>query len=134
MVEMEINKIRIDDKRADQVIVLKEKNGNKFLPMVIGIIEANAIKMKLLEYTPPRPLTHDLFIDTLTRLGVCIKKIIIEKLDNNVFYAKLYVKNSEGRIEKIDSRPSDGIALALRSGASIYVAENVLEKAEYKSM
>ena len=128
MVEMEINKIRIDEKRGEQIIVLKEKNGNRILPIVIGIMEVTAIKMELSGLKAPRPMTHDLFNNTMEKLGIKLQQIVINKLENNTFYAKLILKNNGSKITEIDSRPSDSIALALRAKVPIFVEEQVLVK------
>lgn len=128
LIEMELFRIRIDEKRGEQVIVLKEKGGNRLLPIVIGIIEATAIKMKITGFRPPRPLTHDLLNNTIKELKAHLERVIVEKLEQNIFYAKLVVRTEAGEIKEIDARPSDSIALALRANAPIFVKEAVLEK------
>lgn len=129
MVELVLSKIKIDENRSEQVIVLKEREGSRLLPVVIGIAEVNAIKLKLSGIEPPRPLTHDLLLRTIEELGAKLKEIQIDKLENNTFYAKLILdRNGSGEV-KIDARPSDSVALALRAGAPIYVAEEVIEEA-----
>jgi len=125
IVEMELNKIRIDENRGEQVIVLKEKVGKRILPIVIGIMEVTAIKMKISGLTPPRPMTHDLFCSTINQLGAKIDRIIIAKLEQNTFFAKL-VLQIDSRLEEIDARPSDSIALAVRAKAPIFVEEHIL--------
>jgi len=125
MVEMELNKIRIDENRGEQVIVLKEKSGNRILPIVIGIMEVTAIKMKISGITPPRPMTHDLLCSAVNKLGGKIGKIVITKLEQNTFFAKL-VLQIDSRVEEIDARPSDSIALAIRAKAPIFVEEGIL--------
>jgi bifunctional DNase/RNase len=129
MVEMSLNKIKIDESRNEQVIVLKEKNGNRLLPVVIGISEVNAIKLKLSGIKPPRPLTHDLLISVVESLGAKLQKIYIDKLQNNTFYAKLFLTVNGGKELLIDARPSDSVALALRAGVPIFVEEEVLKEA-----
>jgi bifunctional DNase/RNase len=130
MVEMELNKILIDEKRHDQVIVLKEKNGERRLPIVIGLLEASSIKMKLSGIEPPRPMTHDLLKNTIEQLDARLEKIVIDKLTDNTFHAKLILRlSNNGKEEIIDARPSDSIALAVRSKAPIFVEEEVLKKA-----
>lgn len=128
MVEMELNRIIINEKRGEQIVVLKEKNGKRRLPIIIGISEASAIKMKVSGITPPRPLTHDLLNDTINSLGGKLEKVIIDNLQTNTFYAKLIIKTVEGEIKMIDARPSDSIALALRAQAPIFVDKNVLQR------
>lgn len=133
MVEMELNKIIIDEKRQDQVIVLKEKNGVKTLPIVIGLLEASSIKMKLSGIQAPRPLTHDLLYSVIESLKVKVEKIVIDKLENNTFYAKMFIVSENQETKIIDARPSDSIALAVRAKAPIFVEEEVLEQsAKYK--
>lgn len=130
MVEMELNKIVIDEKRHDQLIVLKEKGGNRVLPIVIGLNEASAIKMKISGFNPPRPLTHDLLHATIENLQANIDKIIIDKLEENTFHAKLVLKTGAGTTKVIDARPSDSIALAVRAHAPIFVEDEVVKQAE----
>ena len=128
-IPMVLNKIKIDENKNEQIIVLKERDGARFLPVVIGIAEVNAIKMKLSGIEPPRPLTHDLLLGTIQQLGGRLKEIHIDRLENNTFYAKLVLSaNGSGEI-KIDARPSDSVALALRAGAPIFVDEEVLSEA-----
>ena len=122
-------KIKIDENRSEQVIILKEAEGARYLPVVIGLAEVNAIKLKLSGIDPPRPLTHDLLLRSIEQLGAKLKEIHIDKLDQNTFFAKLILsRNGSGEV-KVDARPSDSVALALRAGAPIYVAEDVLDQA-----
>lgn len=130
MVEMELNKIVIDEKRHDQLIVLKEKGGNRVLPIVIGLSEASAIKLKISGFNPPRPLTHDLLFATIENLEASVEKVIIDKLEENTFHAKLVVKTGAGSSRVIDARPSDSIALAVRARAPIFVEDEVVKKSE----
>lgn len=129
MIELILSRIKIDENRSEQVIVLKEKEGERFLPVVIGIAEVNAIKLKLSGIEPPRPLTHDLLLSAVELLGAKLREIHIDKLENNTFFAKLVLsRNGQGEV-KVDARPSDSVALALRAGAPIFVAEEVLDEA-----
>jgi len=130
MVEMELSKIVIDEKRHDQLIVLKEKNGERVLPIVIGLPEASAIKLKISGFNPPRPLTHDLLHTTIEYLQAKIDRIIIEKLEEGTFHAKLVIKSSSGEDKAIDARPSDCIALAVRAHAPIFVEDEVIKQSE----
>ena len=123
MVEMELSRIVIDEKRHDQLIVLKEKNGSRMLPIVIGLQEASAIKLKIGGFNPPRPLTHDLLHTAIQNLEATVDKIIIDKLEENTFHAKIILKTSSGELKVIDARPSDSIALAVRAHASIFVED-----------
>ncbi|WP_228767794.1 bifunctional nuclease family protein [Candidatus Velamenicoccus archaeovorus] len=131
MIEMELNKIIIDEKRPDQIIVLKEKNGSRLMPIIIGYLEANAIKLKVSGVTPPRPLTHDLLFSVIEGLGASVAKILIDALENNTFYAKLVLRLSGEASEKIiDARPSDAVAMAVRAHAPIFVEEEVIKRSE----
>ena len=128
MVEMELNKIIIDEKNTDQVIVLKEKNGVRILPIIIGMLEASSIKMKLSGLAAPRPMTHDLLYSIIESLNARIEKVVVDKLENSTFHAKLFIKSENGDSRIIDARPSDSIALSVRSKAPIFVEEEVLDQ------
>ena len=128
MVEVVLAKIKIDENRSEQIIVFKEREGERYLPVVIGMAEVNAIKLKLSEITPPRPLTHDLLLNTIQHLGADLKHIVIDKLENNTFYAKLVLQR-DGEEILVDARPSDSVAVALRASCPIFVAEEVLDQA-----
>jgi len=128
LIQVELSKIIIDEKRQDQIVVLKEKTGDRQFPIVIGFLEASSIKMKLAGVEPPRPMTHDLLVSVLEALEAQVDRLIIDKLVNNTFHAKLDVKLKGNKRKLIDTRPSDGIAVAVRTGASIFVEEEVLKK------
>jgi len=130
MVEMELNKIVIDEKRHDQLIVLKEKGGSRILPIVIGLNEASAIKLKISGFNPPRPLTHDLLYTTIENLQARIDKIVIDKLEENTFHAKIILVDASGQTKTVDARPSDSIALSVRAHAPIFVEDQVLKHSE----
>ena len=129
IVQVELSKIIIDEKRQDQIIVLKEKAGKRQFPIVIGFLEASSIKMKLSGMEVPRPMTHDLLISTIHGLNAKVEKIVVDSLIENTFHAKLILKTEDGKTKDIDSRPSDAIALAVRAHAPIFVDEEVLKKA-----
>ena len=128
LVQMEVSKIRIDERRGEQVIVLKEKEGNRLLPIIIGISEVTAIKMKISGIDPPRPLTHDLLKNTMAVLGATLQRVVITKLELNTFYATLVLQTKDGESAEVDARPSDSIAVALRADAPIFVADEVLQQ------
>ena len=130
MIEMELNKIVIDEKRHDQLIVLKEKDGNRVLPIVIGLAEASAIKLKISGFNPPRPLTHDLLHTTIENLEASVEKIIIDKLEESTFHAKIVLKAANGVSKVIDARPSDSIALAVRAHTPIFVEDDIIKQSE----
>ena len=129
MVQVELSKIIIDEKHQDQIIVLKEKDGERQFPIVISFLEASSIKMKLSGIEPPRPMTHDLLVSVVEGLGATLDRLVIDKMVNNTFHAKLEFKFKNGRKKIIDARPSDGVALAVRTNASIFVDEEVIKKA-----
>ena len=128
MVQVELSRIIIDEKRQDQVIVLKEKDGDRQIPIVIGFMEASSIKIKISGVDVPRPMTHDLLVAVMQVLGAALKRVVIDKLVSNTFHAKLELLTKDNEIKTIDSRPSDSIALAVRFKAPIFVADEVLEK------
>lgn len=130
MVEMELSKIVIDEKRHDQLIVLKEKGGLRVLPIVIGLNEASAIKLKISGFNPPRPLTHDLIYIMLKDLNASVEKIIIDKLEETTFHAKIVIKTASADLKIIDARPSDSVALAVRFHAPIFVEEDIVKQFE----
>ncbi len=130
MIEMELSKIVIDENRHDQLIALKEKNGERVLPIVIGLSEASAIKMKISGFNPPRPLTHDLMLTMLNDLDATVEKVVIDRLEESTFHAKVFIKSSSGQVKSIDSRPSDSIALAVRAHAPIFVEDEIINKSE----
>lgn len=130
MVEMELNKIVIDENRHEQLIVLKEKEGERVLPIVIGLNEIAAIKSKISGVNPPRPITHDLLFSVINVLEAQVDKIIIDKLENNIFYAKIVFKTKSGETRVADARPSDSIALCVRAKAPIFVEDDVLKQME----
>jgi bifunctional DNase/RNase len=130
MVEMELNKIVIDENRHEQLIVLKEKNGERVIPIVIGLNEIAAIKSKISGVKAPRPITHDLLYSVINVLEAQVEKIIIDKLENNIFYAKVVFRTKSGETKIADARPSDSIALCVRAKAPIFVEEDVLKQME----
>jgi bifunctional DNase/RNase len=128
MIKVELSRIIIDEEKREQVIVLKEKNGNRYLPIVIGISEAEAIRMQLNGFIPPRPLTHDLIHSLINAFGVKLERVVIDKLVDSTFHAKLYLKTDSDGLKIIDARPSDSIALAVRTDSPLFVEEEILNK------
>jgi len=126
-VEVELSRIIINEASDQQIIVLKERHGERGFPIVIGIVEIFAIDRRLKGIKPPRPMTHDLLDSVIENLGAKIEKIVINDLRNHTFYAQIHL-SSNGRTIEIDCRPSDAIALGAASNAPIYVAEHVFEK------
>ncbi|MBM3131622.1 MAG: bifunctional nuclease family protein [Chloroflexi bacterium] len=128
MIEMTIDSIRVSMMNYQRVVILKEKDAERFLPIWIGPAEADAIAIKLQGVTPPRPLTHDLLESSITALGARVNSIVVSDLQNDTFYAKLVLDVNGQRLE-LDSRPSDAMALAIRANAPIYADETVLDRA-----
>ncbi len=127
MQEMVIYGVSFDMVGKQPIVLLKTQEGNKFLPIWIGHPEAAAILMKLQGASTPRPMTHDLVTEMLGRLQAEVTRITVTELRENTFYAVITVAVNGSEIE-IDSRPSDAIALAVRSGAPIFAAEDVIEE------
>ena len=125
---MELSRIIINETSDQQIIVLKERQGQRSFPIVIGLVEIFAIDRRLKGIKPPRPMTHDLLDSVIENLGAKIEKIVINDLKHHTFYAKIYL-SLNGETVKVDSRPSDAIALGAASNAPIYVADHVFEKA-----
>jgi uncharacterized protein len=128
LVEMVVESVRVHMLSSRHVVILKDAGRDRYLPIWIGPWEASAIAMKLQGLTPERPLTHDLFASTLEELGVRIDRVVISTLAEETFHARLFLER-EGRTLEVDSRPSDALALAVRSGVRIFAAEAVLDQA-----
>jgi bifunctional DNase/RNase len=111
------------------VVVLRDAANGVFLPIWVGIFEANAIALQMEKITTPRPMTHDLLKNLLGELDAKVEKIVINDLKDNTFFARIHLLRGETRWN-VDSRPSDAIALALRVDAEIFVEEDVLEKSK----
>ena len=127
MVHVELSRIMISETSDHQIIVLKEKGGQRSFPIVIGLHEAWAIDRAVKDIQTPRPLTHDLLSNVIIQLSGGIERVEISDLKNNTFYAKIIISQNGSALE-IDSRPSDAIALAMQGNTPIYVAETVLEE------
>jgi uncharacterized protein len=124
-VQMELHKIIISEIQDQQIIVLKEVDGERKFPIVIGSGEAYAIDRRLKGKLHPRPLTHDLLADVIENLGGTIDRIEINDLQEHTFYARIHIRQNS-HVVRIDSRPSDAIALGVATNVPIYVAEHVL--------
>ena len=128
MIEMSIDSIRVSLMNYQRVVILKEKVSDRYLPIWIGPAEADAIAVKLQGVAVPRPLTHDLLNSVIDTLGASVNSIIVNDLKNDTFFAKV-ILDTDGKQLEVDSRPSDALALAVRTGVPIYADESVLEKA-----
>ncbi len=126
-VQMELRRIIISEIHEQQVIALKEVDGDRSFPIVIGIFEATSIDRRVRGLTNPRPLTHDLVTNVVEELGGEIQDIFISELREHTYFAKLRVRQ-EGELKEIDCRPSDAIALAVTAKVPIYVSEDVLNE------
>jgi len=124
---MDLAKIIITETEDRQIIVLKERDGTRTFPIVIGIAEACAIDRRLKGIQTLRPLTHELLASVIEQLGGQLEKIVINDLRDGTFYARLMVRQ-DGRLREIDSRPSDAIALGVATEVPVYVEEHVLRE------
>src|SRR5262245_17010410 len=128
MQEMVIYGVSFDLVGKQPIVLLKTAEGNKFLPIWIGHPEAAAILMKLQGASTPRPMTHDLFSDTLSQLDAHVTRVCVTELRENTFYATITIQQDGDAELEIDSRPSDAIALAVRAEAPIFAEDRVLEE------
>ena len=126
MIHMELSRIIISETNDEQVIVLKEVEGDRAFPIVIGIWEAVAIDRNIKGKKTPRPMTHDLLENVIGGLDAKLDRIVVTELKDRTFYAHLILKRN-GKMVEVDSRPSDAIALAVQMKAPIYVDEQVLD-------
>ncbi|MCK6456245.1 MAG: bifunctional nuclease family protein [Phycisphaerae bacterium] len=126
-VRVDLARIIIQDSSDQQIIVLKERDGSRGFPIVIGDVEAAAIDRRLKGLRASRPMTHDLMASIIEHLSGEIEKIVIHDLKDHTFYAKLMIRH-HGRLIEVDSRPSDAIALGAATSTPIYVEEDVLRE------
>lgn len=126
-IQMELHKIIISDMQDQQIIMLKEVDGERKFPIVIGSVEASAISRRLNGEVPIRPMTHDLLANVIEELGGTVEKIEINNLQAHTFFARVHIRR-DGHTIDIDSRPSDAIALGIATSVPIFVAEHVLDE------
>ncbi len=126
-VHMELKRIIISEIHEQQVIMLKEVEGERSFSIMIGIFEATSIDRRVKRLPSPRPLTHDLVTSVIDNLGGELRDVYISELKDHTYYAKLRIRQS-GEMVEVDSRPSDAIALAVTASVPIYVSEEVLEE------
>lgn len=130
MVELELYRILIDDDEQNNTVILKEKSGDQFLPIFIGHAEAKAIELKALDESFDRPLTHDLFLNFFESLNIEVISVLLTKIVDSTFYAVINSRRCEGDTEvAIDARPSDALAIAIRTNCPIYCPSDLLEEA-----
>jgi bifunctional DNase/RNase len=127
MMELVIDSIRVSLLNHQRVVILKQKDTDRYLPIWIGPPEADAIAVRLQEVSVPRPLTHDLLHNSIKALDGKIDRIVISSMENDTYFATIVVRKGEGAVE-IDARPSDALALAVRAGVQIFAAPEVMEK------
>jgi len=128
---MTIESIRVSLMNYQRVVILREKDSDRYLPIWIGPAEADAIAVRLQDVQVARPLTHDLLRDAIGQLGATVEYVVVNDLSNDTFFARIMLQ-VDGRSVEIDSRPSDAIALAVRAQVPIFADESVLEKASVK--
>ncbi len=129
LIKMTVRGIALDPITNMPIVILKDPEDRRALPIWVGIFEANAIALELEKVSTPRPMTHDLLKNILDGLGITVQQIIVNDLKENTFYATIDL-NYNGSVVSIDARPSDAIAIALRTNAPIFVAENVVAQAK----
>lgn len=126
LVEVQVQSLGLDRSSKSPVVVLREREGERVLPIWIGPGEASAIAMQLAEMKFGRPLTHDLLVSVLRGLGGTLRKVVITRVEQNTYYAELQIHRN-GDVVKVDARPSDSIAVALRTDARIFADDELLE-------
>ncbi|MEK7366327.1 MAG: bifunctional nuclease family protein [Candidatus Methylomirabilales bacterium] len=129
MIKMTVRGIALDPLTNMPIIILKDADDKRALPIWVGIFEANAIALELEKISTPRPMTHDLIKNILDGLGASVQQVVVNDLKDNTFFAVIEI-SVNGNVVNIDSRPSDAIALALRVNAPIFVTEKVVTKAK----
>jgi bifunctional DNase/RNase len=128
-IEMSIKGLMVDPITNMPIVILRDKDGQRVLPIWVGIFEANAIALQIENVATPRPMTHDLLRNVIHDLNALVQKIVVCDLQENTFYALIYLTIGGGTVS-IDARPSDAIALALRTRAPIYVEDAVIDHAK----
>ena len=128
-IEMTIKGLMVDPISNMPIVILRDKEGAKTLPIWVGMFEANAIALQIENISTPRPMTHDLLRNVIHDLKASVQKIVVCDLQDSTFYALIYLLIN-GEVVAIDARPSDAIALALRTGSPIFVLRSVLDKAQ----
>src|SRR2546425_2192539 len=128
-IEMSIKGLMVDPITNMPIVILRDKEGQKVLPIWVGIFEANAIALQIENISTPRPMTHDLLRNVIADLKASVQKIVVCDLQENTFYALIYL-SLNGDTLAIDARPSDAIALALRTRAPIFVEDTVIDNAK----
>jgi bifunctional DNase/RNase len=128
-IEMSIKGLMVDPITNTPIVILRDKDGQRVLPIWVGIFEANAIALQIENVTTPRPMTHDLLRNVIQDLKATVQKIVVCDLQENTFYALIYLALN-GDTLTVDARPSDAIALAMRTRAPIFVEDTVIDNAK----
>jgi hypothetical protein len=128
LIEMAIKGLMIDPVTNVPIVLLRDADNQRVLPIWVGPVEANAIALQIENVAPPRPLTHDLLRNVLSELGVTLRRVVITDLKENTFYAYLDLRRGDETL-LVDARPSDAIALAIRTKSPVFVDAAVLERA-----
>jgi uncharacterized protein len=128
-IEMTIKGLMVDPITNTPIVILRDKDGQRVLPIWVGIFEANAIALQIENVATPRPMTHDLLRNVIEDLNAAVEKIVVSDIQDNTFFAMIYLAR-KGETLVIDARPSDAIALALRTRAPIFVEETVIDNAK----
>jgi len=129
LIEMVVESVRVHTLSSQHVVILKDSGRDRYLPIWIGPSEANAIAMRLQGLTAERPLTHDLLVSVVAALSASVSRVVVTHVVDGTFHARLYLESPDGSETEIDSRTSDAIAVAVRTGSTIYVDERVLDEA-----
>jgi hypothetical protein len=129
LIEMSIKGLMVDPITNMPIVILKDREGERVLPIWVGIFEANAIALQIENISTPRPMTHDLLRNIINDLDGTVDRVVVSDLKDNTFYARIYLSIS-GEVTAIDARPSDAIALALRTRSPILVEETVIDNAK----
>ncbi len=128
-IEMTIKGLMVDPITNMPIVILRDKDGQRVLPIWVGIFEANAIALQIENISTPRPMTHDLLRNVIQDLQATVQKVVVSDLQENTFFAVIYLARN-GDTLAIDARPSDAIALALRTRAPIFVEDTVIDNAK----
>jgi hypothetical protein len=131
-IEMKIRGLMMDPVTNMPIVILKDVNGNAILPIWVGVYEANAIALEIEKVSTPRPMTHDLIKSLLMGLNTGVKKVVVNELKDDTFYALIWLER-DGEVISVDSRPSDALAVALRLDCPIYVEDSVLKSSKMSS-
>ena len=129
LIEMVVESVRVHMLSSQHVVILKESERDRYLPIWIGQSEANAIAMRLQGLSAERQLTHDLLVSSIAALGSSVSRVVVTHVTDGTFHARMYLETAAGDETEVDSRTSDAIGVAVRTGSPIYVDERVLDEA-----